>query len=104
MNKMVNDLNTNINIAASQNDIARLLNTQYGDMSIDEARAVLLRTNHDVWSNEELLETFEVSNFDPPYVNVIRKADGQRGAVAFINTPRLYFAFQPEETNDARPT
>lgn len=104
MNKTVNDLNTNINIVASQNDVARILNSQYAHMSLADARAALLRTNSDVWSNEELLDTFEVSSFDPPYVNVIRKADGQRGTVAFIDTPRLYFAFQPEETNDTGPT
>jgi hypothetical protein len=104
MSKTTNDLNTNISIVASQNDVARILNSQYGGMSLDDARAMLLRTNHDVWSNEELLEKFEVTSVDPPYVHVTKKADGQRGTVAFIDTPRLYFAFQPEETNDARTT
>lgn len=104
MNKTVNDLNTSIDIAATQNAVVRILNTQYAGVSLAEARASLLQTNHDVWSNEELLDTFEVSSFDPPFVNVIRKADGQRGTVAFIDTPRLYFAFQLEDTNDTGST
>ena len=102
MNKTTNDLNTNIDIVASQNDVARILNGQYAGMSVADARSFLLQTNSDVWSNEELLDTFEAASFDPPYVHVIRKSDGQRGTVVFIDTPRLYFAFQPEETNDAR--
>jgi len=93
--------NTDIEIVASQQGVARILAAQYAHMSSDEAKAALARTNNPVWSNDELMEVFEVSHFDPPYVHVIKKADGTRGTVAFIDTPRLYFAFQ-EETNDAR--
>lgn len=94
--------NTNIEIVASQQDVVRILAAQYAHMSVDDARAALSRINSPVWSNDELMEIFEVSHFDPPYVHVIRKDNGVRGTVAFIDTPRLYFAFQPEETNDAR--
>jgi len=101
MNKNTGDLNTDIEISATQNDVARILAAQYAHMSMDEARSVLERTNHPVWSNDEIMEIFEVHSFDPPYVHVIRKSDSVRGTVAFIETPRLYFAFHPEETNDA---
>lgn len=102
MDKTNSALNTDIEIVATQNDVARVLNAQYSHMSVDEARAVLARTNSPVWSNDELVEIFEIHSFDPPYVHVIRKTDGIRGTVAFIESPRLYFAFHPEETNDAR--
>lgn len=102
MAKTNSAINTDIEIVATQADVARVLNAQYSHMSLDEARDVLSRTNSPVWSNEELLDIFEIHKFDPPYVHVIRKADGIRGTVAFIESPRLYFAFHPEETNDAR--
>lgn len=104
MDNTQNTLNTDIQIVASQNDVARILAAQYSHMSFDEAREVLERANNTVWSNDDLMAVFEVNRFDPPYVHVIRKTDGVRGTVAFIDTPRIYFAFQPEETNDARPT
>jgi hypothetical protein len=49
-----------------------------------------------VWNDEELLADFGVQFFDAPIVRVIRCADGVRGTVAFIDTPRLYFAFMPD--------
>lgn len=101
MDKTTGALNTDIEIAATQSDVARVLNAQYAHMSLDEARSVLERTNQPVWSNDDLMEIFEVHHFDPPYVHVIRKSDGVRGTVAFIETPRLYFAFNSEESNDA---
>jgi hypothetical protein len=64
----------------------------------DEIRAVLQEQySEQVWTSEELLETFEVSHFEPPYVHVIRKADGVHGTVAFNDEPRLYFAFRPKD-------
>lgn len=63
----------------------------------DEIRAVLEEQFHEqVWNSEQLMDTFEVSHFDPPYVHVIRKVDGVRGTVAFNDDPRFYFAFRPE--------
>jgi hypothetical protein len=95
-------LSTDIEIDASQKEVAQILAAQYSDMSPETAKKVLERTNHPVWTTDEFAELFEVSHFDPPYVYVIRKTDNVRGTVAFIDTPRFYFAFQPEETNDAR--
>lgn len=63
----------------------------------DEIRAVLQEQyGEQVWTSEELLDTFEVSHFEPPYVHVIKKADGVRGTVAFNDDPRFYFAFRPQ--------
>ena len=92
---------TNIEINASNKDVVRILAAQYAHMDQAAARATLAKTHNPVWTNEELLDLFEVSHFDPPYAHVIRKIDGVRGTVAFIDTPRLYFAFHTEEPNDA---
>ena len=63
----------------------------------DEIRAVLQdQYDEQVWDSEQLLDTFEVSHFEPPYVHVIRKSDGARGTVAFNDDPRFYFAFRQE--------
>ena len=95
-------LHTDIEIVAAQQDITRILTAQYSHMPIDDARAILSTINSPVWSNDELLDVFEVSHFDPPYVHVIRKENGDRGTVAFIDKPRLYFAFQPGNSNAER--
>lgn len=71
-------------------------------MGEDEARAALGRLHDPVLSNNELLEQFEVLRFDAPIVHVVRKSDGAQGTMAFIDAPRLYFAFDTEENNDAR--
>jgi hypothetical protein len=47
------------------------------------------------WNDAELLTQFGVQYFDGPVVHVIRKTDGQRGTVAYVDEPRLYFSFIP---------
>ena len=91
-----------IEVNATQQDVVKLLAAQFSHMDQGEARTALERLHKPVLSNDELLEQFELSHFDPPYVHVIRKTDGKRGTVAFIDSPRLYFEFQPEDDNDAR--
>jgi hypothetical protein len=51
-----------------------------------------------VWNSEELLDRFEVSHFEPPYVHVIDKANGFRGTVLFNDEPRFYFSYKPAKT------
>ena len=61
-------------------DVLRDLHEKYGE----------------TWTDAELLRDFGVQFFDGPRVHVIRKSDGARGTVAFIDTPRFYFSFIPE--------
>jgi hypothetical protein len=87
----------NIRDIALNADIAMLvkaLEAQYAHMSQDEARKMLENVHDTVWNSEELMAVFEVSHFDPPLVHVIRKTDGCRGTVVFVDSPRLYFSFQ----------
>jgi hypothetical protein len=92
---------TDVTVRATQNSVIKMLAAQYSHMGQAEAKTALERLHDPVWTNDELLDQFEVSHFDPPCVHVIKKANGQRGTVAFIDSPRLYFAFQPEEKHDA---
>lgn len=77
--------------------LRNVIKEQLNRRGLDEIRSVLQEQyNETVWTSEELLDTFEVSHFEPPYVHVIRKADRARGTVAFNDDPRLYFAFRPQ--------
>jgi hypothetical protein len=91
-----------IEVNATRQDVVKLLAAQFSHMDQGEARAALERLHNPVLSQTAFLEQFDVLNFDPPCVHVIRKEDGKRGTLAFIDSPRLYFEFQPEEDNDSR--
>jgi hypothetical protein len=66
--------------AREPEDVLRDLHEKYGE----------------TWTDAELLRDFGVQFFDGPRVHVIRKKDGTRGTVAFIDIPRFYFSFIPE--------
>ena len=46
-----------------------------------------------VWTGDEMRLEFEVEGFGAPFVVVRRRADGVRGSLEFIHSPRLYFNF-----------
>jgi hypothetical protein len=69
------------------------LREYYATATEDDARKDLKKKYGQVWSDEELLAEFAAEIFDGPILRVIRKSDGRRGAVAYIDKPRLYFAF-----------
>lgn len=102
MTKRENGAITAIDLAADDPAVAAVLQAQYGHLENGEVRAILEQIHNPVWTNDELLETFEVSHFEPPYVHVIRKEDGVRGTIMFIDSPRFYFSFAPEANNEQR--
>lgn len=91
---------TNIQLHGDNKDVAALLRSQYGHLENGEVRAILEQAHNPVWTNDELLDVFEVSHFEPPYVHVIKKEDGTRGTVMFIDSPRFYFSFAAEAKNE----
>lgn len=91
---------TEIPVCASNKSVANILSAQYGHLESGEVRALLEQMHSPVWSNDELLDTFEVSHFEPPYVHVIRKEDGRRGTVMFTDSPRFYFAFSDTKEHE----
>lgn len=52
------------------------------------------------WTTEQLQEEFEVLGFAAPFVVVRRKADGVKGSLRFIHSPRVYFAWKEAEETD----
>ena len=98
INPLSDDLTVTVEIESDPQTVVNILNEQYGHLDSGEARALLESYYTDgVWNNEELGEHFEVSHFDePPYVHVIRKADGVRGTLMFLPVPRFYFPFNAE--------
>lgn len=85
---------TDVPLDLTRDTLVHMLKDQFAHLDSGELRARLEQTYGDqVWSSEELLQHFEVSHFEPPYVHVISKETGQRGTVAFNDDPRFYFAF-----------
>ena len=100
----VKELATHIKLAGGSAMLRNVIKDQLALRGPDELRTVLQEQyGEQVWDSEQLLDTFEVSHFEPPYVHVIRKHDGVRGTMAFNDDPRFYFAFRPEVvTNEQR--
>jgi hypothetical protein len=97
---------TNIDIVDDgQSMLTHVLHNRFAGLDAGEARALLETTyGTSVWTSAELMDVFEVSHFEPPYVHVIRKEDGVRGTVVFVDEPRFYFSFQPLKDYDASRT
>ncbi len=95
---MANNLSstTEISIPANNNTLVDILNQQYGRLDAGEARAVLEAAYSTVWNEDEFAEHFTVEEHNPPYVTAVSKHSGQRGTAMYVDSPRLYFLFQPE--------
>jgi uncharacterized Zn finger protein len=76
---------TVIVINGDNQTLADVLNEQYGQLTLEEAKARLEKSSYDVWTDEELRKLFDVSHFSPPYANVVRKVDSQRGTVGVVH-------------------
>lgn len=87
---------TDVAVDMTRDTLVNMFKDQFAHLDSGELRT-LLETfyGNQVWNSEELLQHFEVSHFEPPYVHVINKTDGMRGTVAFNDEPRFYFSFQP---------
>lgn len=97
MHNKVKELGAHVALDVGHVMLRNIIKEQLDRRGPAEIRAVLQdQYGEQVWNSEELLDTFEVSHFEPPYVHVIQKADGVRGTVAFNDDPRFYFAFRPE--------
>ena len=57
------------------------------------SRAALEAEHGQVWDTEELQKDFTVDGFMAPFIVVVRKSDGIKGALMFQHHPRFYFGF-----------
>jgi len=62
------------------------------------SRAALEAKYGQVWTTDELSESFDVIGFMAPLVAVKRRSDGVKGSLEFQHgPPRLYFNFEPHD-------
>jgi len=47
------------------------------------------------WDTAQMQADFEVIGFAAPFVDVRRRADGIKGTLEFVHSPRFYFDFVP---------
>jgi hypothetical protein len=73
------------------------INAPLRGLSEEDARQRLEAMHGKVYGPLELAAEFEVLGFLAPYVVVQRRADGIRGSLEFSHSPRLYFAFSPDQ-------
>lgn len=105
MPNKVEQLATHIALDSSRQTLVHVLKDQLARRGVDDLRAAIeTQYGEQVWSSAQLMEDFEVSHFEPPYVHVIRKTDGVHGTVVFNDDPRFYFAFKPKEADHERGT
>jgi hypothetical protein len=50
------------------------------------------------WTTAEMQRDFEPIGFLAPFVVVRRRSDGVKGTLEFTHSPRVYFAFVPENS------
>lgn len=101
-NAVAAHIDVDIRESVDTETLRAIVNEQYARHNPGDLRALLMSAGEQVWSNEELLDDFEAEVFNPPYVTVIRKSDGVRGTVAFVDFPRLYFHFRPSQNHDTK--
>jgi hypothetical protein len=91
---------TDVDVDLTNDSVVLIFKHQFAHLDSGELRAALEDYYGEgrVWNNEELLQSFEVSHFEPPYVHVIDKTNSFRGTVLFNDEPRLYFAYKPSKT------
>ena len=56
-------------------------------------REILEAEQGQVWDTAELQEDYTVEGFMAPFVVVVRKSDGVKGALQFQHSPRYYYRF-----------
>jgi hypothetical protein len=94
------DATTDVNISGDNNTLVEILQNQYGRLEAGEARTALEAAYEKVWNAAELAEQFEIVDFVPPYAHVIDKQSKLRGTVMFLDSPRFYFLFNPEDRHE----
>ena len=62
--------------------------------AVEGSREALEAAHGQVWDTEELQRDFTVTGFLAPFVGVMRKSDGKKGAMLFQHMPRFYWGFE----------
>jgi len=70
------------------------INSEVESGDPDFERLRLEKKYGQVWDTQELGKDFDVKGFMAPYVVVVKKETGKKGALQFQHMPRFYFNFQ----------
>lgn len=77
--------------------LAQCLNDYYAGKPENDIVADLQKKyNVETWNAEEFDKLFSIRIFKSPLVHVVRRKDGVCGTIAYIDKPRIYFAFIPD--------
>ena len=88
---------TEVAIAADNAVINELMRGRYAKLDQLEIRAELEFLYGDVWDENQVKNQFVIKTANAPYAHVVRKIDNLSGTLAFIEQPRFYFLFKPDE-------
>jgi hypothetical protein len=103
MAKPIPPLTTEVYITSCNDTLAAILDNQYGRLESGEARAALEAIYPRVWNEDELRAEFDVSDeISSPYVVVTNRDTGKRGTMLRLDSPRFYFLFNPEFSDEPR--
>jgi len=47
------------------------------------------------WTTDEVTAEFEILGFMAPFVTAVRRATKEKGTLAFIHRPRIYYGWHP---------
>lgn len=97
MNNADDPTTTEVVIAADNAVINELMRGRYAKLDQLEIRTELEFLYGDVWDEDQFNAQFVVKDADAPYAHVVRKIDNIPGTLAFIEQPRFYFLFKPDE-------
>jgi hypothetical protein len=77
--------------------LAQRLNAYYAGKNANDIVADLQKKySAETWTADEFETVFSVRVFKAPIVHVVRRRDGVSGTLAYIDTPRIYFSFVPD--------
>lgn len=77
--------------------LAQCLNDYYAEKPKTDIIADLQKKyDTETWDAREFEDLFSVCIFKSPLVHVVRRKDGVRGTLAYIDNPRIYFSFMPD--------
>jgi hypothetical protein len=48
------------------------------------------------WTTEEVTVEFDILGFMAPFCTAVRVATGEKGTLAFVHRPRIYYGWQPK--------
>jgi len=55
-----------------------------------------IQDDGECWTTEEVTDEFDILGFMAPFCTAVRKATKEKGTLAFIHRPRIYYSWRPK--------